>query len=650
MSKLLPYYLLGYFLVLAVASLSFAADTAVQTASLEDFVVPAIEPVEAAAPEEPTPEKALGPAPKKEDVAIPYEDLLGFPNKMDSSDAEDIDLLIFPEDKDGDAKKQEEPGEDKVELDKVGDEPAEDKTKSGDGKEEPGNDADSGKADLQPIPSSESELAPEVDPEPVAAQPLPDYVPGGKRPSSWLSLNGSICSHWVRLSRTGELRGEINVLQNGGRARRVGELKVAIYRNAKRVGEEVTDKAGRFSFSRVKSGVYSLLVTGPDGFAAYGIHALAPLEASPAERDEEEDVESSDEEDVAQRRLNHDDVFHFAARKPAKVKPAKVSETLRITTAAVPPRSFGQLKAVIREYGKSLDPDDMSPPPSLPDDAWDELIATAVEEKRPGFDEPEGPEMYRGTKELEKNPVNHVRSPALGNFDVPLLRCGDGLVMRGRMVDTDPVNGRPLEVAEDSTTLTLIRNDQRVATTTVKAGGLFEFRNLSQGIYSIVAVGDVGFGAISFRAVEKENSAAKQANDNKSDVHFVQHPLNSDPCDPCNAPISGDFVIGGPAGAGGCSVPLCCDPACARDAVAFSRPRPIAAIAGATGLALGVAALADDPVELGGTTATAGGFTGVAGGGGGGGGAGIALGAAALGVGGAALALGNDDPVVSPSQ
>lgn len=629
---LLPCIRTSCSLVIFVASLCGVAICTGQTLPLEEFAVPAdnnvddgptvaVEEASAADEEssgEETPDNSFFDEFMVEDKVPKKDDPLILDN--------DLELLSTDDEEKG-------PDSDT----KEGDEP----------KGEPSVE-DQGVDDLKPIPMPESDAEKSAEADPVTDQPVAERDPDVKQPSSWLSRGGSICSHWVRLTSEGKLRGEINLLQTGGPEQPVGSLKVAIYRNGKRVGEDVTNEAGQFAFREVKSGVYSLLVSGPGGFAAYGVHVLAPLEQSlfgDVGAEAKRHGLTPDDEEVGHRRRPHDDFVHFAQVVRQPPPGATVKETLRITTAAVPPTSFGALRSIIQDYGKTLTAKDTVPPESLPRDAWDDLIATAVKEKKPGFDEAEGPEMYRGTRELEKNPVKHVRSPALGNFNVPLERCGDQLVLCGRMVDTDPVYGRPTEVAEESTTLTLIRDDQRVATTVVGEGGTFEFRSLTPGIYSIVAVGDVGFGAISFRAVAPD----KQVSSKQPNIHFVQQSLGAvtnDGCCCCDSTDarSGNAVIGSASvggGGGGVAVPLCCDPACKRDAVAFFRP-----LLAAAGVVVPAIALAtDDPVEFGGAPTSASGFQGTVGGGGGGGAAaGIGLGIGALGVG-IAAALDDDEPV-----
>lgn len=675
-------------LALVVVSLCYVTVSSAQELPLDDFVIPeekesqddevapedvqVEEPAEAPTPAvEEDPSDAETPdADNSVDSVIKEFLIEDTPDEADAVDS-DNDLTVFDEG-------EEDKGDDALGLENA-DQP----------ENEIGNDADSEDAvdDLQPIPIPESVAEPEAE----EARASSERVPGVKRPSSWLTRGGMIGSHWVRLSSTGELRGEINVLQTNGPEQAVASAKVAIYRNGKRVGEDVTNKSGQFSFREVKSGVYSLLVSGSDGFAAYGVHVLGPREQSlfekPARKrassSKDNDEPSSENLEIGHKRP-HDDFVQFAQIVRTPPPGVKVKETLRISTAAVPSTSFGPLRSIIQDYGKSLTEKDRVPPEALPRDAWDDLIATAIKEKKPGFDEPEGPEMYRGTKELERNPVRHVRSPALGNFNVPLERCGDGLVLCGRMVDTDTGSGRPLEVAEKSTTLTLIRGDQRVATTVVRAGGDFEFRSVTPGIYSIVAVGDVGFGAISFNAVAPQEQAVKsdeQAGRKKSNIHLVQHslggvmveeplndvivdqplngviveePLNGvviqdggvivedDGCCCCGPAggVSSNTIVGGNFG-GGVNVPLCCDPAAKRDAVGFFRP-----LLAAAGVIVPAVALATDdpPVEFG-APVSSGGFQGTAGGfSGGGGGIGLGLGAGAIGVG-IAAALDDDDPV-----
>lgn len=366
----------------------------------------------------------------------------------------------------------------------------------------------------------------------VAVDPFPGDIIGDledvksnsllRKPSDWLGRNKFIRSHWVRLSRDGELKGDINLLRPQGGSRGIGSLTVSIYQRGAKVGEAQTDGRGQFIIPNVKSGVYALVARGPSGFAAYGLHALSAV-------------------DKGQSRFDLNSNVHFT-------QAVTVKETLNISTAAVPP-TFVQLRSILRQNNGSLRPS------YIPPNAWDELIRVATAAGEPGSDEPEGPEKYRGTAELERNAVDQTpngANAAIGNHDVRLETYEGGLMLRGRLFGIDTDSGRSVEVEEKSVAVTLIRNDQRVAKTVVEAEGEFDFYGLTPGIYSLVAIGDGGFGAVAFRAVAPD----EQVSNRDSHIHFVQNRLGN--------------IIGGGNGGGGVSVALLTDPLAMQDCLAFA--------------------------------------------------------------------------------
>jgi hypothetical protein len=162
-------------------------------------------------------------------------------------------------------------------------------------------------------------------------------------------------------------------------------------------------------------------------------------------------------------------------------------------------------------------------------------------EHQPGSEEPEGPESLRGTEQLQKNPTSAAQTRAASTVsvhDIVLERTRRGWMMRGRLYGIDPDTGRSVKIEAGSTEVTLIQNDKRIAVDTVRAEGEFDFYGIDEGVYSLVAVGEGGFGAVAFRAVRPQADQARQRDAN---IRFVQ--LGKE------APNLDDFDAGKPNGA-----------------------------------------------------------------------------------------------------
>ena len=88
---------------------------------------------------------------------------------------------------------------------------------------------------------------------------LPDADQGATRRSGshWLGRNKFIRSHWVRLSPSGELKGNISLLQAEGGTTAAPSLTVSVYRKGEKVNEAVTDANGGFVIPNMTSGVYA---------------------------------------------------------------------------------------------------------------------------------------------------------------------------------------------------------------------------------------------------------------------------------------------------------------------------------------------------------------------------------------------------------
>ena len=332
------------------------------------------------------------------------------------------------------------------------------------------------------------------------------------RGSDWVGRTKFIRSHWVRLTPTGSLVGKVSLLNANGGSRGAKSLEVRLSQKGMLVAKTYTDEFGKFRLENVQPGVYSLIARGSSGFVAFGLHALRS----------NGNISQSKQSDVI--RL---------------VQAVEVGETLEISSAAVPP-TFIQLLGILRKDFQSIRPR------FVPESEIASLLREAAKLKTEGWDQPEGPEEFRGLKELESKGTRPDRtraSTAMKSHDVVLERARRGWVIRGRLFGIDPASGRSLEIEAGSTEVTLIQNDKRVASDTVKAEGEFDFFGIDEGIYSIVAIGEGGFGAMSFRAVrpaKEEDGDARRNPD--SPIRLVQ----LDPRD--RDAIDGDGLGGGNAG------------------------------------------------------------------------------------------------------
>lgn len=319
----------------------------------------------------------------------------------------------------------------------------------------------------------------------------PDKAKGN--PSHWLGRNKFIRSHWVRLGPSGELKGKLKLLKADGSAEGLNSLKVAIYRRGEKIKEVQTNPDGSFLVEQMTSGVYALIARGPGGFAAYGLHVL----------------EADEDGNLSFRTKNSH--IHFA-------QDVAIRETLEISTAAVPP-TFNQLKTILRRDFPQIQSH------FVPREAYQELLRdpnVAIAPKPELADEERKADPcavngeYRRLAELIPNGTKDSKTEAATSLEVHDVKLeADGL-LRGRLYGIDPDWGGSVEIEAGSTTVTLIQNDTRIDSTPVKAEGEFDFYGLEPGVYSLIAIGKGGFGAISFRAVNREGGDTARNWDSKT--------------------------------------------------------------------------------------------------------------------------------------
>ena len=301
-------------------------------------------------------------------------------------------------------------------------------------------------------------------------------------------------------------------------------LDVRLFRKGIRVARSVTDFGGRFRIDNLKPGVYSLIAKGENGFAAYGLHALPSQQR-------------------ASQRMGQ-------SSKIRLVQAVEVGDVLEISTAAVPP-TFVQLRGILSQNLSRIQTR------FVPESEYASLVRKIGEKRAPGWDDPNGPEEFRGLRELQRKTPRKSRtrpSTALRSHDVVLEKARRGWAIRGRLYGIDPDSGRSIQIEAGTTEVTLIQNDERVAVDSVRAEGEFDFYGVKEGIYSLVAVGDGGFGAIAFRAVLPNEKDARR--DRRSPIQLVRQ-------------RAGDVeelpAIAGGGGSEGIAVAMVSDPSAIKD-------------------------------------------------------------------------------------
>jgi hypothetical protein len=97
-------------------------------------------------------------------------------------------------------------------------------------------------------------------------------VPNGKLPAAKTTA--------VHLQKDGYLRGKLNVLDSAGRPS-PAKGKVSFLQNGQVVAVAQVDLGGVFQAAGLKPGVYSVIASGPDGFAAMTVQVLPYVENAP---------------------------------------------------------------------------------------------------------------------------------------------------------------------------------------------------------------------------------------------------------------------------------------------------------------------------------------------------------------------------------
>ena len=453
--------------------------------------------------------------------------------------------------------------------------------------------------------------------------------PNNNRPSDdgeagdWRDPAEFIRAHWVRLTPNRQLVGQIQTVADNDRLTRPVDMTVEIYRDGQSKGKaNVVD--GRFTLvgtdpGGLTPGVYSMIARGDDGFLAYGLQLLPPLEA---------------DNPLGMRAVD---------KATQLVQAIEARGMLEIRSTAVPP-TFKQLKRILEQnYPKMRQK-------FVPETAFQPFLEEAIANEEPGFDEETGPHSMRGTEELSSDETPGDDTVGATTITMQPVFLDENNRMLGRLYGIDAKTGRPQKV--NKTTVFVLKNDRQITTAEVDERGFFSLSLRRPDIYSLVAAGEDGFGAVSFRAVgidEQDREARRYRRQWDDYIQLAQ----LDPFDQDNGvPGFGAPPAGNPAGGNAMAAPfamaLISDPCVIRQATSHWAA-PQLAMGGM--MDAGLAAPA--PPAPGGFPGGQGGFGpsgGFSGGGGGGffgGGAGLIAGGLGL-AGLAGLASDNDDPLVSP--
>ncbi len=324
----------------------------------------------------------------------------------------------------------------------------------------PGNPRDASQLDAAPF-SNDPELdLPESKKPPVPGSPG-DW---GEATSGDERISELIRAHWVSLTADGRLLGRISTINEQTlQLIPTPGLSVRFLQEGTVRAETQTDEQGRFEALNLDPGVYTVTATGPGGLLAYTLNILGFEEA----------------EQRRQSMLSGDWI------QLAQLE--GVEATLEIDAAAVPP-TFHTVKSIAQEYYPQMAQQTVELP------GYDRVIQDDVRDRVPGANDPSGPARRRGIQELQQALPEARPATSIRQHRVELTPGG---VMLGRLHSIDQFSGRP-KMVEDVNVF-LIQDDRLVDQVRVDKYGTFEIPGLVPGVYSLVAAGEDGFGAVGFQ-------------------------------------------------------------------------------------------------------------------------------------------------------
>ncbi|MEE3370974.1 MAG: hypothetical protein VX346_16675 [Planctomycetota bacterium] len=267
-------------------------------------------------------------------------------------------------------------------------------------------------------------------------------------------LGKRLRTHRIRLNANGEFTGQLAMLE-GKTAKPVPihDLEIILVKRELVVQRLRPQANGQFKSRGLDPGVYDLIATGPEGFAAFSFQLL------PA---------------IIENMLPEED-------GPLM----QVPNVLSINALVVPSRDAVALREIINIYVPKTNP-------SLhPDEPPREQLPPEVLELENNVDAEEDEEAVTAATTLR---WHRVRLHSEG-------------ILIGRVRRLHRRSGRSLEVANNR--VFLLRENRVVSETTATKQGVFQFESVKPGIYSIAAAGSSGFAAFGFEAVRDEMQASE---------------------------------------------------------------------------------------------------------------------------------------------
>jgi len=328
---------------------------------------------------------------------------------------------------------------------------------------------------------------PETD---ALSRPIAD-LPDNSNPTAtgavgdWRGLTNEFNrSHWVRLTADGKLNGRVlSIDQDTSRAIGATSLEVEVFQNGESMGKPTkTNPDGSFTIEGLQPGVYAMIARGDSGFLAYGLQLLPSL-----------------------RVAGRDNVRLIQA--------PEAKSTLEIRSAAVPP-TFKQLKKILDAKYPEMRSH------NVPREAYQEFLNKSVASGPDDAVAKAATEKYDGNDELAVNRERMTTDVAATSMSVHTVYLTDDNFLHGRLYGIDAGTGRPRNV--NRTTVYIIRKDRLVSSVELDKKGFFKVAIRRPAVYSLIAAGEDGFGAISFRAAKRNpDKEARRPQKLNDVVHFV---------------------------------------------------------------------------------------------------------------------------------
>ena len=297
-------------------------------------------------------------------------------------------------------------------------------------------------------------------------------------------LGKRLRTHRIRLNANGEFTGQLAMLE-GKTAKPVPihDLEIMLVKGELVVQRLRPQANGQFKSRGLDPGVYDLIATGPEGFAAFSFQLL------PA---------------IIENMLPEED-------GPLM----QVPNVLSINALVVPSRDAVVLREIINIYVPKTNP-------SLnPDEPPREQLPPAALELENNVDAEEDEEAVTAATTLRWHRV----------------RLHSNGILIGRVRRLHRRSGRSLEIANNR--VFLLQENHVVSETTATKQGVFQFKSVKPGIYSIAAAGSSGFAAFGFEAVRPE----LQASESQPQGAEPQETSEEPPSDPEEATETADTAV-----------------------------------------------------------------------------------------------------------